>query len=54
MARPWKPGDFDSVYEHYICNEKVRFGGRAYYLRYRSRYKECIRRFAAAGSISSG
>jgi hypothetical protein len=25
----------------------MEFGGRAYYLRYRSRYKECIRRYAA-------
>jgi SAM-dependent methyltransferase len=47
MARPWKPRDFDSVYERFICQEEYQFGGRAYYLRYRSRYKECIRRFAA-------
>jgi SAM-dependent methyltransferase len=47
MARPWKPHDFDSVYERYICQDEMQFGGRAYYLRYRARYKECIRRFAA-------
>jgi 2-polyprenyl-3-methyl-5-hydroxy-6-metoxy-1,4-benzoquinol methylase len=47
MARPWKPHDFDSVYERYICQDEMQFGGRAYYLRYRARYKECIQRFAA-------
>ncbi len=47
MARTWKPGDFDSLYKHYMCKEELQFGGRAYYLRYRSRYKECIQRFAA-------
>jgi 2-polyprenyl-3-methyl-5-hydroxy-6-metoxy-1,4-benzoquinol methylase len=47
MARPWKPHEFDSLYERYICQDQMQFGGRAYYLRYRSRYKECIRRFAA-------
>jgi 2-polyprenyl-3-methyl-5-hydroxy-6-metoxy-1,4-benzoquinol methylase len=47
MARPWKPHDFDSSYERYICQDEMQFGGRAYHLRYRSRYKECMRRFAA-------
>jgi 2-polyprenyl-3-methyl-5-hydroxy-6-metoxy-1,4-benzoquinol methylase len=47
MARTWKPHDFDSLYERYICQDEMQFGGRAYYLRYRSRYKECMRRFAA-------
>jgi 2-polyprenyl-3-methyl-5-hydroxy-6-metoxy-1,4-benzoquinol methylase len=47
MARPWKPHDFDSSYRRYICQDEMQFGGRAYYLRYRSRYKECIRRLAA-------
>jgi SAM-dependent methyltransferase len=47
MARPWKPHDFDSLYERFICQDEMKFGGRAYYLRYRSRYKECIQRFAA-------
>jgi len=47
MARPWKPRDFDSLYERYICQDEFQFGGRDYYLRYRSRYKECIQRFAA-------
>jgi SAM-dependent methyltransferase len=46
MARPWQPGDFDSLYDKYICRDEMQFGGRAFYLRYRSRYKECIRRFA--------
>jgi SAM-dependent methyltransferase len=48
MARPWKTDDFDSMYERHMCqDDDTRFGGRAYYLRYRSRYKECIQRFAA-------
>jgi 2-polyprenyl-3-methyl-5-hydroxy-6-metoxy-1,4-benzoquinol methylase len=47
MARPWKPHDFDSLYERYVCQDEMQFGGRAYYLRYRSRYKECMQRFAA-------
>jgi len=46
MRRQWKPHDFDSTYECYICQDDFRFGGRDYYLRYRSRYKECIKRFA--------
>ena len=47
MARSWKPRDFDSLYERYICRDEMQFGGRPYYLRYRFRFKECIRRFAA-------
>jgi SAM-dependent methyltransferase len=47
MARPWKPLNFDSVYERFICQEEFKFGGRDYYVRYRSRYKECIKRLAA-------
>jgi SAM-dependent methyltransferase len=47
MARLWKPRDFDSVYERFICQDEFQFGGRGFYLRYRSRYKECIQRFAA-------
>lgn len=47
MARPWKPRDFDALYEQYICQDEMQFGGRAYYVRYRSRYKHCIRRLAA-------
>lgn len=47
MARPWKPRDFDSLYERFVCRDEMKFGGRAYYLRYRSRYKECVQRFAA-------
>lgn len=46
MARPWKPGEFDSLYDRYICRDEMQFGGRSFYVRYRSRYKECIRRFA--------
>ena len=47
MTRQWKPHDFDSLYERHICREELQFGGVAYYRRYRSRYKECIKRFAA-------
>src|ERR1700748_102706 len=47
MARQWKPHDFDSLYERHICREEIQFGGVAYYRRYRSRCKECIKRFAA-------
>lgn len=47
MAREWKPRDFDLIYERFICQDEFQFGGRAYYLRYRSRFKECMRRFAA-------
>jgi SAM-dependent methyltransferase len=47
MARLWKPREFDSLYERFICQEEFQFGGRAYYLRYRSRYRECLHRFAA-------
>jgi hypothetical protein len=46
MARPWKPREFDTSYERYICQDEYQFGGIAYYLKYRSRFKECIRRFA--------
>jgi hypothetical protein len=47
MARPWKSREFDSLYERYICQEEMQFGGAAFYRRYRSRYKECVKRFAA-------
>lgn len=47
IARSWKPRDFDSLYERFICQDEMQFGGRAFYVRYRSRYKECIQRFAA-------
>src|SRR5438874_13458478 len=47
MARPWKSQEFDSLYERYICQEEMQFGGVAFYRRYRSRYKECVQRFAA-------
>jgi 2-polyprenyl-3-methyl-5-hydroxy-6-metoxy-1,4-benzoquinol methylase len=45
MGREWKALNFDKVYERFICQKE--FGQREYYLRYRSRYKECIKRFAA-------
>jgi SAM-dependent methyltransferase len=47
MARPWESRHFDEVYERFICEEKFNCGGRAYFVRYRSRYKECIKQFAA-------
>ena len=50
MARTWDSQQFDSVYERFICQQEFPFGGLDYYRRYRSRYKECIRRFAALAS----
>lgn len=47
MSREWNSHDFDQVYERFVCDEEFQFGGRDYYKRYRSRYKECIRRLAA-------
>jgi SAM-dependent methyltransferase len=47
MARPWKPRNFDSIYERFVCQDAMAFGGETFYRRYQSRYKECIRRFAA-------
>lgn len=46
MARPWVVKNFNSLYERYICQDELQSGGRAYYLRYRSRYKICLQRFA--------
>jgi len=46
MARPWNPKEFDELWERSICTDEMNFGGRDYYLRYRSRYKTCIERFA--------
>lgn len=46
MARPWDPREFNAIYERFVCRDDNDFGGRAYHQRYRSRYKECIRRFA--------
>lgn len=50
MARPWKPHEFDSLYENFICRGGLAENQRraaSYHRRYRSRYKECVRRFAA-------
>lgn len=46
MARKWVPDDFDLFYDQFICQDELQSGGRAYYLRYRSRYKTCIKRLA--------
>lgn len=46
MARHWKENDFNSLYERFICQDAIQSGGRAYYLRYRSRYRTCLRRFS--------
>jgi SAM-dependent methyltransferase len=46
MARPWNPREFNAIYDRFVCQDENEFGGRAYHRRYRSRYKECIRRFA--------
>jgi SAM-dependent methyltransferase len=47
MARAWTPHEFDSLYDRFVCRDEMQFGGRAYYQRYRSRYRECVQRFAA-------
>ena len=46
MARKWKPDQFNSLYDRYVCRDEMQFGGRDFYVRYRSRYKACVRRFA--------
>jgi len=46
MSREFNAKKFDSLYEQYICRDEFQFGGSDYYRRYRSRYKECIERFA--------
>lgn len=51
MAREWKSHDFGEAFERYICqgflaSPQFQLGGADYYRRYRSRYKECMRRFA--------
>ena len=46
MKRQWRPDEFNRVYEQSICRDEMQFGGSAYHRRYRSRYKECIRRVA--------
>jgi len=50
MARTWKPQEFDALYERFFCRDEVGWGLAAYHQRYRSRYKECIRRLAALAS----
>lgn len=47
MSHQWKPREFDTVYERFVSRDEMQFGGRAFYLRYRSRYKECVQRLAA-------
>jgi SAM-dependent methyltransferase len=46
MARRWREKDFNSLYERFICQDELQSGGRAYHLRYRSRYKTCIKRLS--------
>jgi 2-polyprenyl-3-methyl-5-hydroxy-6-metoxy-1,4-benzoquinol methylase len=46
-ARAWKSHEFDLLYERLFCGDEAHFGEAAYYRRYRSRYKECVRRLAA-------
>lgn len=47
LTRLFKSRDFNALYERYICQDGLQYGGQAFYRRYRSRYKECIKRFAA-------
>jgi len=44
MSRVWNSMEFNRVYKRFVCQEGFKFGGNDYYERYRSRYKECIRR----------
>jgi len=46
MARPWSKKDFNLFYERFICQEALQAGGVAYHIRYRSRYKACIKRLS--------
>jgi 2-polyprenyl-3-methyl-5-hydroxy-6-metoxy-1,4-benzoquinol methylase len=46
MARPWNPKEFDALWERFVCQDELNFGGVDYYHRYRSRYKICLQRFA--------
>jgi 2-polyprenyl-3-methyl-5-hydroxy-6-metoxy-1,4-benzoquinol methylase len=46
MARSWNPKQFDTLWERFICQDELHFGGRDYYRRYRSRYKTCTQRLA--------
>jgi 2-polyprenyl-3-methyl-5-hydroxy-6-metoxy-1,4-benzoquinol methylase len=46
MARQYNKDEFNELYERYICHEAIQPNARAYYRRYRSRYKLCIDRFA--------
>lgn len=47
MARTWEPKRFNAIYNKFVCDEALSFGGAAYHRRYRSRYKECARQLAA-------
>jgi SAM-dependent methyltransferase len=53
MARDWNPREFDLLYERFICQDEFHFGGKSYYQRYRSRFKQCMRRFAAMAPPST-
>jgi len=46
MARQYNKDEFNGLYERYICQDVIQPNARAYYMRYRSRYKLCIDRFA--------
>src|SRR5438552_6166049 len=49
MSREWNPKKFDFVYAEFICRDDAKFGLSGpvdYSLRYRSRFKTLIERFA--------
>jgi 2-polyprenyl-3-methyl-5-hydroxy-6-metoxy-1,4-benzoquinol methylase len=46
MARQYSKDEFNRLYEQYICHEAIQPNARTFYMRYRSRYKLCIDRFA--------
>src|SRR4051794_36192088 len=52
MPRQWNPKQFDTLWERFICQDELHFGGVDYYRRYRSRYKTCIQRLATLVSPS--
>lgn len=47
MARIWSSKAFDRAYADVVCQKSFPFGTPEYYMRYRSRYKMLLERFAS-------
>jgi SAM-dependent methyltransferase len=47
VGRRCSKAEFNDLYERFICQDVIQPNARAYYMRYRSRYKLCIERLAA-------